>query len=473
MQNTMPRDREEIEIDLAALLRGIAGRWYLVLVSCLLGAALAFAGSFFLVTPTYASEVMFYVNNSALSVGDASFSLSSGDLSTSRKLVDSYIVILNTRQTLMDVIDYTGVGHTVPELKDMLSAEAVNGTEIFQVTVKGPDPVEAERIADAIAYILPKRISGIIEGASVKVADPAVLPTQAVSPDYPRNTILGAVLGFLLAVTVLALRTQLDVTIRSEEDIAQAVDIPVLAAVPDMNPGKRSAGDAAGNPVLLGPGIPFAASEAYRLLRTKLRYCFANDSGCRIIGISSALSGEGKSLTAVNLADALSRLGSRVLLMDCDLRRPSLAQKLFLPQEPGLSACLSGQCGPEALIRSWNPRKEGVRFDVIPAGPNPPNPVELLSSARMHRLLEHLAPDYDYILLDLPPAGVVSDALVVAKETEGILLVVRRDCCTRPALADTARQFAFVGSRILGIAYNGAAAEDTAYGQGAYAPEKE
>ena len=113
--------------------------------------------------------------NNNFSFGDASVSISSGDLSTSRNLVDSYIVILNTRETLVDVIDYAGVARTYKEVRNMLSSSAVNETEIFRVVVKSPDPQEAEKIANAIAYILPNRIKNIIDGTSAKVVEAAVV----------------------------------------------------------------------------------------------------------------------------------------------------------------------------------------------------------------------------------------------------------------------------------------------------------
>ena len=172
---------DEIEIDLGRLFRAVMDRAWLVAVIAVLCAALTFAGTFFLITPKYESSAMFYVNNSNFSLGDASVSISSGDLTTSRNLVDSYIVILNTRETLVDVIDYAGASRTYKQLKEMISSGAVNETEIFRVTVTSEDPQEAERLANAIAYILPKRIGTIIDGTSAKVVDSAIVPSK---PSY-------------------------------------------------------------------------------------------------------------------------------------------------------------------------------------------------------------------------------------------------------------------------------------------------
>jgi capsular exopolysaccharide synthesis family protein len=408
-------------------------------------------------------------------VGDASLSISSGDLSTSRNLVDSYIVILNTRETLNDVIDYAGVNRSYSDLKNMISAGAVNETEIFKVSVTSPDPSEAEQIANAIAYILPKRIGTIIDGTSAKVVEAAVVPSSPSSPSYVKNTVLGFLLGFVLSVGIVALREIFDVTIRTEEDVTLSCAHPILASVPDMTAsskggsgyyyyrdkkpanlvtdGKKSAGGSGGKePALVGSGISFAASEAYKLLRTKLQFSFVDENDCHILGVSSAMAGEGKSLSSVNLAYSLAQLEKRVLLVDCDMRRPSLNTKLPIQKTPGLSNYLTRQVKLDQMIQNFT--SDQTNFNVIAAGRNPPNPIELLSSERMVKLLNQLRESYDYIILDLPPVGEVSDALVAAKLVDGILLVVRQNYCDRRALADAASQFDFVDGRVLGVVFN-------------------
>lgn len=439
---------EEIQIDLMRLLRAVLQKSWLVAIVAVVSAVAAFLGTFFFVAPQYQSEAMFYVNNNALSVGSTSLSLSSSDISAARGLVKTYIVILDTRQTLLDVIDHAGVDLTYKQLQEMIEAEAVDDTELFRVVVTSHDPAEAARIANAIAYILPKRISGIVEGTCAKVVDAAVVSSLPSHPDYLQNTVIGFVLGLALSAAVIALRELFDTSIRQEEDIGQVCRQPILASVPDMPaPADQKT-------PLVGANISFSASEAYKLLRTKLQYSFADEGNCRIIGISSALPGEGKSLTAVNLAYALSQLEKRVLLIECDMRCPSLEEKLPLARKPGLSGFLSGQNPAENLIQLCVLKGSEKAFHVITAGQNPPNPVELLSSARMEKLLRKLRGVYDYVLLDLPPIAEVSDALAVAGQTDGMLLVVRRNCCSRPALSAAVQQLDFVESRLLGIVYN-------------------
>jgi capsular exopolysaccharide synthesis family protein len=401
------------------------------------------------------------------------FSISTGDISASKSLVKTYIVILNSRETLNDVIDYAGVNRTYSQVKGMIQAEAVDSTEVFQVTVTSDDPEEAERIADAIAYILPKRISKIIQGTTAVVVDSAILPTRSSAPNYTQNTLLGFLAGFVGIIAALIIMELMDNTIRQEDDIAQISSHPILAAVPDITaPSKSSAyGRKTGKTEetakpdvpLIGGEIPFTALESYKLLRTKLQFSFAEGDGCRVIGVTSALSGEGKSLTSINLAYSLSELGKRVILIDADMRRPTLAKKLSIKNEPGLSSCLTGQRDLNNLLQNCGIAGNEKAFRVIAAGQNPPNPVELLSSNRMDVMLETLRKHYDYIILDMPPVTEVSDVLAVANKLDGVLLVVRHNMCNRTVLNSTVRQLAFVNAKVLGVVYNGVNEEGEGY----------
>ena len=459
-------NNDEIEIDLQRLISALVKKGWLIGITAVLGAMLALVTTVLFITPKYESSAMFYVNNNSLSLGETSLSITSSDISASKSLVNSYIVILNTRESINDVIDYAGVKRTYGEVKGMISASAVSSTEIFRVTVTSTDPQEAEQIADAIAYVLPKRISSIIEGTSAKVVDAAVLPTRSSSPNYTKNTMIGFVVGLALMAAIVVIRELMDITIRKEEDITQTCTHPVLASVPDMEVdtkggyyygyGKTKSGQKtkSGTNELVGGGISFAAAESYKLLRTKLQFSFADEKACHIIGVSSALTGEGKSLTAINLAYSTCQLGKRVLLIDCDLRRPSLADKLPISKTPGLSDFLSGQIGAENLIQRCSLKSDALSFHAIAPGHMSPNPLELLTSPRMEKMLQKLRENYDYINLDLPPVGEVSDALAAAKFTDGMLLVVRQNYCDRIALNGAARQFAFVDAKILGVVFN-------------------
>lgn len=202
---------------------------------------------------------------------------------------------------------------------------------------------------------------------------------------------------------------------------------------------------------MIGSNLNFAASEAYKLLRTNLEFSFTDDEEQKIIGITSSLKGEGKSITAINLAYTIAEAGKKVLLMECDMRLPTVSKRLNLKSSKGLSNLLVGMNAADEVVQ------EGVlseTMDVIPAGDIPPNASELLASKRMEYTLEYLSKYYDYILLDLPPVTVVADALVASKLVSGMVVVVRQDYVGRAALSETMRQLKYVNAKVLGFVFN-------------------
>ena len=450
------------EIHFKQVMGALLHRAWIIALVAVICAALAFAGSFYLITPLYESSATFYVNNSTLSFSDVG-SISAGDLSAAQDLVNSYIVILESREMLLDVINYSGVNRTYGELRDMITAASVNGTEIFEVVVTSPDANEAAEIANAIKVLLPTRIGKIIDGTSAKVVDSPIVAQAPSYPVHPINALIGLIFGVLLSSVIVVLRELFDVTIRSEEDVQQLCPHPVLASVPDMTvptkggyytSSKKKKTPSSGNQEVsfVAGGISFAAAEPYKLLRTKLQFSFADGQKCHIIGISSAMAGEGKSLSSCNLAYTLTQLNKRVLLVDCDMRRPSLNTKLSIRKVPGLSNCLTHQVQLEEVVQQYT--SGDCTFHVIAAGRNPPNPIELLSCDGMREAMERFRSVYDYIILDLPPVGEVSDALVAASLVDGVLLVVRQNYCNSNILHNAVKQFEFVGSKVLGVVLN-------------------
>lgn len=453
--NQQTTNEDVIELDLPRLFRSLLRGSWMMAVCGVLGALAVFLSAFFFVAPRYESAVTFYVRNSIS--GEVPLSnLSAGDISASRVLVDTYIVILDAQQTLQAVIDGADLDLNCKELREMIRAEAVDETEVFRVCVTGTDPTQVQEIAQVISEVLPRRIEEILEGATAKVVDEARVPEDPAFPQYGMCALIGFLAGVGLSAAALLLWELTDSTIRQEEDVRQFWDGAILAVVPDMTSQEESDRE-----------VGFEACEAYKQLPAKLQYCFSDESGSRVLGITSALAGEGKSVTAINLANTLARFQRRVVLVDCDLRRPSLAGRLPVSRLPGLSAYLSRQCEMEKLPQLCRLKEGEGAFHVITAGELPPGPMELLSAARMKQLLQKLRERYDYVILDLPPVGEVSDPLAVAGETDGMILVVRQGLCTGNGLTKAADQLTSVHARILGVIYNGST-ERFRYGSKGY-----
>lgn len=230
----MNHNEEEMEIDLLRLLEALWRKaWAIVLAAVIFGAGTLAITAIF-VTPMYKAQALMYVNSSNISVGSTKVSISQAELSAAQTLVDTYIVILNTRTTLNDVIAQSGVDYTYEDLKDMITAAAVNSTEIFSIEVTSPDPKEAQLLANTIAQILPEKIASIVEGSSARIVDLAVKPAKKDSPSLAKNAVMGALLGFVLACGVIIVIELMDEQIHDSDYLTQTYDIPVLAVIPDL-----------------------------------------------------------------------------------------------------------------------------------------------------------------------------------------------------------------------------------------------
>lgn len=232
----MNHTNDEIEIDLMRLFRALWRKaWLIVLVTAVFGVA-TLAGTALFVKPTYKAKALMYVNSSNISVGGAKLSISQAELSAAQSLVDTYIVILNTRTTMEEVIQQSGVDYTYEEIIEsgMVQAAAVNSTEIFSIEVTSTSPKEAELMANTIARILPERIASIVEGSSVRIVDYAVVPAEKDGPSLRNNAAIGAMLGFVLICGILVVVELLDDQIHDSDYLIQTYDIPVLAVIPDL-----------------------------------------------------------------------------------------------------------------------------------------------------------------------------------------------------------------------------------------------
>jgi len=214
---------------------------------------------------------------------------------------------------------------------------------------------------------------------------------------------------------------------------------------------------------ILNKNSSFYIQEAYKTLRTNVRF-FLRDKKCKKFCITSSNSGEGKSITMLNLAISFAEAGQKVLLIDADMRRPSVARLLVEKAAPGLSNVLAEMCTEEEAIR----KDVFPNLDIIFSGDIPPNPSELLSSPKMVELLDKLSEDYDYILVDAPPVNVVSDVCVVAEHLDGVLYLVRQNKAEKDEVRRGVEQLKYTGVKLMGFVLNGVTVDRARYSEYKY-----
>ncbi len=202
--------------------------------------------------------------------------------------------------------------------------------------------------------------------------------------------------------------------------------------------------------LILNQGTSFHVQEAYRTLQTNIRFSLPGNA-CKKLCITSSMASEGKSTTCLNLAISMADAGSRVLLIDADMRRPCLGRLLIEKTSPGLSNVLAGLCDVNAAIR----RNIRPQLDVLFSGEIPPNPLELLSSKALEKMLEELTPLYDYVIIDTPPVTIVSDTCMIASVVDGTLMLVRQHEAEKDTVAKAVKQLEMANAKLLGFVLNG------------------
>lgn len=200
--------------------------------------------------------------------------------------------------------------------------------------------------------------------------------------------------------------------------------------------------------MLLSGSSSFAMQEAYKTMRTNIIFSLPG-KGCKCVGIISANRGEGKSSIAANLSLSLAQLNKKIVLIDCDMRLPTIASKLGICSVPGLSNYLSGDCTDIPIIHA-----EEMGIDVIPSGNIPPDSTALIDSEEMKNLVVELRGNYDYIVFDFPPVNVVSDAVMMADMVDGYLVVMRHNYSENRMIDDMLQQLHLTKARVIGVAYN-------------------
>ncbi len=406
--------------------------WLLLICMAVCGAIL-FSYATFIITPLYTASIKMYVTNSV----EANGNITSSDIVAAKNLVSTYSVVLKSNPTLYAVIEQTGVPYSNAELSNMISANSVNDTEIIRVSVTSKDPQEAAVIANAIADVAPGKIMEVVTGSSVNIVEVAEVPQTKSSPNVERFALAGAFFGLLMGCAIVIFSSLNKNGITVEERIRQNFKTSILSVIPQFEKGT------------LCNRLDFATTEAYKLLRTNLTFCLADSPEHRVVGVTSSFRGEGKTTTSINMAYALAQLDKKVCLLDCDLRLPTVADKLDKNPAPGLTNLLVGDTSVNSILQSCS--FDDTAFYIISAGDIPPNPSELLESKSMKNVIESLSNVFDYVILDLPPVGVVADPLVVSDYVNGMVIVAGEDAYERKTFANTLRKMGDVKSNVLGV----------------------
>lgn len=402
------------------------------------GAALAV-----ITPPTYKSTTELYV---AVPTSSTASDLAQG-ASAAEQRIQSFVAVATTAKVLAPVIDELGLETDPISLAEHVSASSPVDSVLIDISATAVSPEAAAALASAVGESLTDVVSTKLERSTgadtsafhLETVAPAIEPETPVSPSVPLNIALGVLLGTAFGLAFGAVRASLGTRLETRAETEGIVDAPVIGEIPDDR-------TVTGAPLLVHDSTTTVRHEAFRRLRTNLQFVIVAGADAKSVTITSSVASEGKSTTACNLALALAQSGLRVVLVDGDLRRPAVASIMGIEGEYGLTDLLIGRGELDTALQPWG--RDGLH--ILPSGPIPPNPTELLESPAMRVLIAELEAAFDLVIVDAPPLLPVSDAVILSNVTSGALMVSAMHKTTRRQLADARLILSDAGASVRG-----------------------
>ncbi len=439
-------------------LRVLREQW-IVVVSAVVVAVIAAGVVAFLRPPEYTARLTMYV---WAQTGDDTTNSAFQGAQLSQQRVTSYIELVSSTRVSREVINRLGLTGTPQAVAQRTTASSPPESVIIDVAVTGRSPEQVAAIANTIGDVFAALVAdleqptqpGELPPVAVRIVEPAAVPTAPSSTGLPVYLTLGLLTGLAVGVAAALARNAQDTSVKSPDRLREVAQAPNLGTIAyDSQVPQR--------PLTVHENPQSPRSEAFRQLRTNLQFVDV-DHPRKIIVVTSSVPGEGRTTTLCNLAIAMAAAGTRVLVVEADLRRAGIADLLGVEQSVGLTSVLAGQVRLEQAIQPW----AGGLFDVLASGALPPNPSELLASKHTAVLLAKLREQYDIVLLDSSPLLPVTDTAAIAPATDGAILVCRFRETSEAQVKAAAEALEAVSAPLLGTVFTMAPGSKP----GAYAP---
>lgn len=395
------------EISLQELYYILKKKAWIIILFLVVAIAISAVVSFFILKPEYKTFTTLMLGKPKDYQTDEMIEYN--DLLLNQKLVHTYGALVQSREVGEKVINNLNLNLSYGEFSKKVKVNLVDKTEIIKLEVVDQDPETAALIANETAEVFMDSVKKFLKVENVQVIDKAEVPTSPIKPNPKLNIAISAVLGLMLSIFVIFLMEYLDQTIKRPEDIEKYLSIPVIGAIPNTNGQNLISLEDPKSPV----------SEAFRTMRTNIEFSNIDDDINTIV-ITSSTPGEGKSTIASNLAISMAQGEKKVLIIDCDLRKPKINKIFDLPNNQGLTTVLLGNKYFEDVV---NKHERLDNLYVLTSGPIPPNPAELLGSKKMGEFINELKGEFDTIIMDSPPIGLVTDGVLLSTISDGLILV--------------------------------------------------
>ncbi len=426
--------------------------WWLLALTTLIGGVTAYTASK-LVTPTYSATTTLLVVQQ-----EDSGNVGLADLQASERLANTFTQLVTVRPVLEAAIARGGLSMTPEELEERLSVTSPPTTQLLEITAEASSPDVARDLANIVGetFIESNQSALGSRPGSVSIVERADAPLEPSAPSAALNAIIGAFLAFAATAAIVAAVEYLDDTVKNDQGVGQLTGLPVIGYVTQFaRPTK------AGEQLRTGLDPHSREAEAYRSMRTNLSFSIGGEGGgLKRLLVTSPGPGEGKSTTAANLAVVFGLTGARVALIDADLRRPTQHRIFGIPNTSGLTNLLANsEVTPEQAVH----RTPYENVWLVPSGPIPANPSELLGSGRMGELLKSLEPHFDIVILDTPPVLAVTDPALLSSIVSASVIVVQQGKTRNNELKTAVQRLAVAGKPIAGVVINRVSGQQPGY----------
>ena len=448
----------EETLDLGYLFSLLKKHLVMILIIAILCGMAGASVANFLIPKKYESKALLYVENSQQNTE----SVNINDINAAQKLVNTCQIIFKSGEIMDNLIANLNLPYTKNQLNQMITATSVNGTEVMQLRVETNNPQESEQIVNEWVELSKQEFSRIIKSGSVEVVDFGEVNTTPSSPNVPLITLAALAFGAVVAYVIVLINDMFDIAIKQDDNLVQLYDVPVFAEINDFeSPTNVKYGYGYGKKPkqknqpenntgmsdrFITDDTPFAIVEAYNTARTNTMFAVSTGES-KIIAVTSSNPSEGKSTTCANFAISFANAGFKVLLVECDLRKPTVAKNFAIKPKNGLSSILGGFCSVNDAINA----DVLSNLDIITAGDIPPNPSELLGSQAMRTFLAASSEIYDYVFLDTPPVNVVTDSQLMNDVIAGIVFVVKEKHTTHPDIQSALDKIRLANGKVLGF----------------------
>lgn len=394
--------------------------------------------NFYIIEPTYEADTTIIVSKSEANTDDT---ISSEELSVTKNLAITYANIIKSRTVLEKVISSMNLEYNYEELYSSINIQSIEDTQIIKISVQNKSAEVAMNIANSIPDIFKSEVKRLTNTNKVEIIDKAILSTKPVRPRKVINVSIAFIIGFLISITFAFILDYLDSKIKNKSDVENYLGLPIIGSIAMDKMLKKEVTN-----TLISNEGPIL--ESYRSIRNNIEF-FNIDKTIKVIMVTSSQPGEGKSTFISNISKVFATLDDKkILLIDCDFRRPKIHKIFKINNTQGLTDILVKNIHISECIKNIS------GLNIISAGTKPINPSDILASKKMIHFIQQIRSEYDYIFIDSPPVNIVSDAEVLSRIVDGVIVIIGCNEVERNSVKQCKEKLNNLNANILGCIVN-------------------